>query len=390
MGAMGNARDVALVLSGGSINGTLMELGFLRRVRESELWHRTGWIFGTSAGALAGTMAALDRLDDLEEFLMALQPEDAFRPTRLWRLPLLGTHDYMLPETIATRIGDLDGLAEQLARAPMELVVCATDVTDATGGEDPPDYELVYSSRTTPPSEFARAILASAAMSALVLPLRVGDRIATDGSWVRNYPLAHAYHRPEVRLIVAFRYVPSYGLPGEPFARLRRRLERFRRVPPVRALLLELEEADIRRMRNEPPHLLDMIGRLMRITVVRNTVMEERLADEKDASISELAALRTDVARLLRQHVGDPLERERLAREIDARFTKARFPFVHDRLVPRITVRGGIGAISLEAATRRPRPWADDLKRGLIRRGYAFAEAELRRHGVRVGSATAA
>ena len=45
-------RDVAVVLSGGSMNGVLMELGFLRRLRESELWPRVGWIFGTSAGAL--------------------------------------------------------------------------------------------------------------------------------------------------------------------------------------------------------------------------------------------------------------------------------------------------------------------------------------------------
>jgi predicted acylesterase/phospholipase RssA len=390
MEVMGNERDVALVLSGGSVNGALMELGFLRRLRESELWRRVGWIFGTSAGALTGTMAALDRLDDLERFLLALQPEDAFRPTRLWRLPLLGTHDYTLPETIASRLGDLEQLAAELADAPVELVVCATDVTDATGGERPPDYELVYSARKTPPDVFAAGVLASAAMSALVLPVRVGDRIATDGSWVRNYPLAHAYHRPEVKLIVAFRYMPRYALAGEPFARLRRRLERFRRVPPVRALLAELEEAEERRLRNEPPHLLDMITRLMRITVVRNTVLEEQLADDKDASIGELAALRTDVGRLLREHVGDPLERERLARAVERRFADARFPFAHDRLVPRITVRAGIGAISLEAATRRPRPWAEDLKRGLIRRGYAFADAELRRHGIQPGSASAA
>ena len=55
----------------------------------------------------------------------------------------------------------------------------------------------------------AQAILASAAISTLVLPLRVGDRIATDGAWTRNFPLAHAYARPEVGTIVAFRYLPE-------------------------------------------------------------------------------------------------------------------------------------------------------------------------------------
>ena len=53
-------RDVAVVLSGGAVNGLLMELGFLKRLRETDLWPRIGWIYGTSAGALAGTMAALE------------------------------------------------------------------------------------------------------------------------------------------------------------------------------------------------------------------------------------------------------------------------------------------------------------------------------------------
>jgi predicted acylesterase/phospholipase RssA len=66
----GMRRDVAIVLSGGGMNGVLMELGFLQRLRDSPLWPRVGWIFGTSAGALAGTLAALDRLDDLERFLL--------------------------------------------------------------------------------------------------------------------------------------------------------------------------------------------------------------------------------------------------------------------------------------------------------------------------------
>ena len=47
-------RDVAVVLSGGGINGLLLELGFLERLRESELWPRVGWFFGSSAGALNG------------------------------------------------------------------------------------------------------------------------------------------------------------------------------------------------------------------------------------------------------------------------------------------------------------------------------------------------
>ena len=94
--AQTDTLDVAIVLSGGGINGALLELGFLRRLRESELWGRVGWIYGTSAGALAGTMAALDRLDDLEEFLLRLEPDDAFRLRPVWQMPG-GLHDYTLP-----------------------------------------------------------------------------------------------------------------------------------------------------------------------------------------------------------------------------------------------------------------------------------------------------
>jgi predicted acylesterase/phospholipase RssA len=220
-------RDVAIVLSGGGMNGVLMELGFLQRLRASELWPRVGWIFGTSAGALAGTLAALDRLDDLERFLLELQPAETFRPNRLWRLPLLGLQ-YALPRQ-SDEVGDLEEIARELRGAEIELVVCATDATPAQEPLDVRDYELVYSSRHTPPPEMAQAILASAAISALVLPVRVGDRIATDGAWVRNYPLAHAYRRPGVRQIVAFRYVPRYpALGAAGLRRLRERLEWFR------------------------------------------------------------------------------------------------------------------------------------------------------------------
>jgi predicted acylesterase/phospholipase RssA len=356
-----------------------MELGFLRRVRESPLWPRVGWIFGTSAGALAGTMAVADRLDDLERFLLAMNPEDVFRPNTLWRLPLLGTHDYVLPETIENRVGDMRELAEQVCAAERELVVCATDVTEERESDSARDFELVFSSRSTPPEELAQAILASAAISALVLPVRIGDRIATDGSWTRNYPLAHAYARPEVQAIVAFRYVPRYPkVDAGGLALLRRRLERVGRVPPIRALIAELKEAEEREARGEPPHLVDMIRRLMRITVVRNTVVEERAADEKDASIAELERLQADVLALAESHVRRRRDRDELVEALERRFADAHFPFRHDRLIPRVTVRGTVGDISLEPGGRKQKPWTDEAKHALIDRGYLLADAELR------------
>jgi HSP20 family protein len=139
-------------------------------------------------------------------------------------------------------------------------------------------------------------VLASAAISALVLPLRVGDRIATDGGWVRNFPLGYAYGNDAVETIVAFRYLPRYPRMGTaPIEYLRRRLERFGRVPPIRALLGELRDAEARAERGEPAHLVEMIARLMRVSILRNSVLEERIADATDASIRELEALRREI-----------------------------------------------------------------------------------------------
>ena len=267
-------RDVAIVLSGGGINGVLLELGFLRRLSETALWPRIGWMYGTSAGALVGTLATLDRLDDLEDFLLGIQPDDAFRPRPVWQFPG-GLHDYTLPETIADRIGAPADLGTALAAAEIELVVYATDVSDYPEGDQDRDFELEYSSRTADHETMGRAILASAAISGLVLPIALDGRIATDGGWVRNFPFEHAYRNPDVARIAAFRYVPSYPPTSAAFLeRTRERLERFRAVPPVRALLAEVRLAQERASRGEPAHYGELIARLMRVAFARNAVVE--------------------------------------------------------------------------------------------------------------------
>jgi predicted acylesterase/phospholipase RssA len=380
-----NDRDTAIVLSGGSINGALMEAGFLRRLSESDLWPRVGWIFGTSAGALTGTMAALGRFDELDAFLLSLDPSDCFRPNRLWRLPLVGSHEYALPATVAERVGDPVALAATIAAAEIELVVCATDLTDGHESEEPGphEYELVYSSKTTEPEEFAEAILASSAISGIVPPTRVGHRIATDGGWTRNFPLGHAYERPEVQRIVSFRYLPTYPrVEIDGLVRLRRRLERFSRIPPVRALVEELRDAEERHERGEPPHAVATLVRLMRVAVVQNTELEERRADARDDSIRTLARLREDVAQLVATNVRSRGDRERLAQAVDERFASARFPFRADRLVPRITVSGTAGALSLEAGKRGGNEWPVADKRALIGLGYELTDRELTEHGL--------
>jgi predicted acylesterase/phospholipase RssA len=381
---VGKERDVAVVLSGGAINGVLMEAGFLKRLAESELWPRVGWIFGTSAGALAGTMAALDRLDEFEEFLVGLRPDEVFRPNRLWQLPLIGLHEYTLPATIDRKVGDLVALSEELAHAERELVVFASDVTQTERASET-DFELAYSSRETPPDVMAQAILASAAISTLVLPLRVGDRIATDGAWTRNFPLAHAYARPEVSTIVAFRYLPEYPrFDVRALTTLKRRLRPFRRVPPVRALIAELEEAESRDRRGEPAHYIDMITRLMRLSVLRGTALEERHADQTDQSIHELERLARELPQLVRDHGAS----EELAEAVERRVLGSEFPFQRERALPRITVRAGAEGVALESRIRRGGEWTEDAKRALIQRGYELTDAELVAAGI--GSAAPA
>jgi hypothetical protein len=223
------------------------------------------------------------------------------------------------------------------------------------------------------------AILASAAISTLVLPLRVGDRIATDGAWTRNFPLGHAYARPEVKMIVAFRYVPTYPkFDVAALGTLKRRLRAFARVPPVRALIAELEEAEARDRRGEPAHYVDMITRLMRLSVLRGTALEERFADQADQSIHELERLSRDLPALVRDHGGS----EELARSVEERLLAAEFPFQRERALPRIMVRAGAEGVALEARIRRGAEWTEAAKRALIQRGYELTDAEFAAAGI--------
>lgn len=67
----------------------------------------------------------------------------------------------------------------------------------------------------------------------------------------------------------------------------------------------------------------------------------------------------------------------RVADAVAERFASAEFPFLGDRLIPRIAVTGTAGEISLETGLRRSQPWPEAEKRELIARGYALLDEVL-------------
>jgi predicted acylesterase/phospholipase RssA len=369
------SRDAALVLSGGGINGVLLELGFLKRLRETPFWDRLGWIYGTSAGALAGTMAALDGLDNLESFLLSLRSEDVFRPRRMWQLPLGGLRDYTLPQTIADRLGPPRMLGPGLAASKVELIVFATDVSDYAESDPARSFELVYASHSTPQVVMGRAIMASAAVSALVLPIRIDDAVATDGGWVRNFPLEAAEANPAVNAVAAFRYIATFRPLDVSFlTRARERLERFRAVPPIRSILTELKEAEARARSGEPAHYPELIIRLMRVAIARNTVLEERLSQERAAAALEVHRLRDEVIEAAVQ-AAPQRQRQSLRTELETLFDNARFPFRTDRILDRLIVRATPGEDGLDPTYRGE--WDEMAKVALIERGYRLTEEAL-------------
>ncbi len=150
------------------------------------------------------------------------------------------------------------------------------------------------------------------------------------------------YDRPEVELIVGFRYLPRYPVLGAGMLRsAAERMRRYSKLPAAPRLVAELEEV---------------------------------VADWRDRSVLELRALRHDVLDLV-------ADRPELASKVEARFGEARFPFRHDRVSPRITVVGEANGASLDPGFRNPKPWTAEQKRELIALGRDAADRALRAHG---------
>src|SRR6185312_13547454 len=104
----------------------------------------------------------------------------------------------------------------------------------------------------------------------------------------------------------------------EALQRMRRRLERFSKIPPINALINELRDAEERGARGEPAHWPDMIVRLMRVAIQQNTVLEERVARDRDEALRALETLREDVDAIIRNEGGR--RGDRVARAVGERF----------------------------------------------------------------------
>jgi hypothetical protein len=144
----------------------------------------------------------------------------------------------------------------------------------------------------------------------------------------------------------------------------------------VRALIGEIQAAEERQERGEPPHLADMIVRLMRIAVSRNTTLEERYAAERDDSVRELEQLRRETIAIATRNAL-PGRRRRVREELERRFAAARFPFRHDRVLPTMLVRAEAGPLALEPSFKPGLEWPDEIKDALVARGRALADDAL-------------
>ena len=117
------------------MNGVLLELGFLKRLRDQlavaagrvNLRHVRGCADRDDGGARPARRAGGVRA-------RASSPRDVFAPQRLWRLPLNGLHEYALPGDGRASACSTRSSSRGARGAPIERRVFATDVSDEDDG----------------------------------------------------------------------------------------------------------------------------------------------------------------------------------------------------------------------------------------------------------------
>ena len=157
---------------GGGINGVLLELGFLKRLsRDAVCGRESGGSTERRPARSQGRWPPSDRLDELEEFLLELQADDAFRPRAVWQFPRRAPRLHAARTTVAASDRVARGARIRARRRRHR----ARRLRDGRAATTRRATRRATSSSSTPshstePETMGRAILASAAISGLVLP----------------------------------------------------------------------------------------------------------------------------------------------------------------------------------------------------------------------------
>lgn len=171
----------AYVLSGGVSLGSI-QAGMLLALAEAGV--KPDFIVGTSVGAVNGGWVAsrtdVDGLTRLADVWCSLSRSDVF-PTRplVGLLGFLGRLPSLVPATNLRRLLRRHLEFTRLEDAPTPLHVVATDVRSG--------HDVLLSS-----GDAVDAIAASAAIPAVLPPVRINGRDLMDGGVVNNTPLSHA------------------------------------------------------------------------------------------------------------------------------------------------------------------------------------------------------
>ena len=379
-------RDAALVLSGGGINGVLLELGFLKRLRETPFWDRVGWIYGTSAGRrrrddgrprqARGARVVPARAAGRRRVPSAARVAAPARRTRTTtRCPPRS------PSISAGRRSSDPRWPRQTSSSS-----CSQRMSASTSS---PTRRATSSSctraRSTPPETMGRAILASAAVSALVLPVRVDDVIATDGGWVRNFPLEHAELNPAVHAVIAFRYLAGYRPTDIAFlGRVRERLDAFapfRRSAPY--WKRSGSPRSVRSAESQPTTRSSSSGSCVSRSR-RNTVLEERILERPRRVGSRPSTAFVTRSSTPLSHAAPPWRRRRCGRISKRSSPKPTSRSATTAPVDRIIVRATPGDDGLEPTYRGA--VGDGDQAGLIERGYRLTDDDARPERVMAGS----
>ena len=226
-------------------------------------------------------MAALDRLDDLDEFLLELQPNDVFRPRRDVAVPGRAPR---LHAPAHDRGADRDGARSSERRSPPRTSSSSSSPPTSAAtptSEGPPLRARLLLARRRRRRRWVARSWRRPRSAGSCCRSRVDGVIATDGGWVRNFPLEHAYRNP------GRRRRSSASATSRPTAPIDTAfLERMRAA----ARALPRGTSGARPARGDPARrgarrgaasrrtTAEMIVRLMRVAIARNTVLEERLA----------------------------------------------------------------------------------------------------------------